>query len=271
MKKFFALCSIIVLSLFAVGCTKTIELSDEESKLIAEYAAELLIKYDRNINLKYDEANAGQIELDTEVATEEATTEEITTEEVADITTEEILPEIATPEDSQPEDDEPSVLPEDNSEVVTEDIDDEDVKDSSYDIGAFVGESNVSVQYMYYMVTDHYPSYDKDGMYIEIEAPTGYKLLVLKFKIENKTNEDQYIDLYSKDIEYKIILDNARSAKQMLTILMDDLYTYQDTVEASMYEEVVLLFQLSDSIAESMEDIKLKVDNGTDEVTIQLQ
>jgi CDP-diacylglycerol--glycerol-3-phosphate 3-phosphatidyltransferase len=43
----------VILSLFAVGCTKTIELTDQESKMVAEYAAELLLKYDRNMDSKY--------------------------------------------------------------------------------------------------------------------------------------------------------------------------------------------------------------------------
>lgn len=257
MKKFFAVCSIMILSLFAVGCTKTIELTDHESKLIAEYAAELLIKYDRNINLKYDEAQT-EVDIASDIDAEEITTEEMTTEEVA---TEEPTTETIEDSSSQTE----------VEDIVQEDIGAQEVMTSDFDIAAFVGESNVLIKYMSYMVTDTYPSYDEDGMYMEIEAPSGYKLLVVKLKIENKTNEDQYIDLYTKDIQYNIIIDNTRSAKHMLTILMDDLYTYQDTVEASMYEETVLLFRISDSIAESMTDLKLKVDNGTEQAVIQLQ
>ncbi len=262
MKRFFALCGILILSLFAVGCTKTIELSDEESKLIAEYAAELLIKYDRNINLKYDEAQQ-EAAIASDATEEENTTEEVTTEEVTseEVTTEEAtteVVEVATDSDAPSE------------EIITEDVD-EDVLASDYDIAQFVGESNISIHYLYYMVVDHYPSYDKEGMYMEIEAPYGYKLLVLKFSMENKTEEEQYVDLYSKDINYKIILDNSRAASQMLTILMDDLYTYQSTLEASMYEETVLLFQLSDEVAENMTDLKLQVDDGTNQIVIQLQ
>ena len=258
MKRFFAVCGIMLLSLFAVGCTKTIELSDEESKLIAEYAAELLMKYDRNINLKYDEAQLEAAEASTaevteeEIVTEEATTEDATTEEV---TTEELSTNTDAP----------------SEEIVTEAVDDEEVLSSDYDLAEFVGETNTSIHYLYYMLVERYPSYDKEGMYMEIEAPLGYKLLVLKFSVENKTDEEQYIDLYSKDINYKIILNDSRAANQMLTILMDDLYTYQSTLEGSMYEETVLLFQLSDEIAESVTDLKLQVDDGTNQIVIQLQ
>ena len=66
-----------------------------------------------------------------------------------------------------------------------------------------------------------------------MQAPEGYKLLVLKFEVENKTNEDQAVDLYNKDVNYNIVVDNSRTTKQMLTILADDLYTYDKTIQAS--------------------------------------
>lgn len=48
-------------------------------------------------------------------------------------------------------------------------------------------------------------------MYIEVQAPEGYKLLVLKFEVENKTNEEQAVDLYNKDVNYNIVVDNSRT------------------------------------------------------------
>ena len=143
--------------------------------------------------------------------------------------------------------------------------------DPDFDIAAFVGESRISVRYAYYMLTDSYPSYDQDGMYIEVQAPEGYKLLVLKFDVENKTNEDQKVDLYSKDINYNIIVDNSRKTKQMLTILSDDLYTYNQTIAASSREESVLLYTVSESVASEMKDLKLQVKYGDASAVLQLE
>ncbi len=260
MKRLLVLCSMVVLSLFAVGCTKTIELTEEESHLIAEYAAELLLKYDRNIDLKYyyDEVTTEEPTTE-EPVTEEPTTEEMPTEQV---TTEEPITEEPTTEDLTTDSD--------ATEVITIDKTDE-VVDSDFNIATMSDIENLSVTYSYYMILERYPSYDQEGMYIEIEAPAGYKLLVLKFNVENTTNQEQYVDLYSEDLNYNIIINNNRSAKQMLTILIDDLYTYQANMEGSMLQETVLLFQISDSIAESIDDLKLKVISGNDEKIIQLQ
>ena len=272
---------IVILSLFAVGCTKTIELTGEESKLVAEYAAELLLKYDRNNDSKY--YNDEYSDRDPFATTEYVTTEALTTEAV---TTEVAATEAATTE--MPESDDGSQGGLDVGTGDGEQLESEGVIDSNsnttenvsgivadagkdYDLAELFGIDSISIKYEYYMVLDEYPSYDRDGVFITIEAPQGYKLVVLKFKLENKTNDDQFVDLYSKDIDYRIIIDDSKSAKQMLTILMDDLYTYEGTVEGSMYKEAVLLFQVSDDIALNMQDVKLKSIYNDQDVIISLQ
>lgn len=241
------------------GCGQVIDLTDEENHLIAEYAAELLLKYDRNYDTRY---NPDELEDTTETMTEidaatEATTEMVTTTEAA--TTEQDVPADGQTTQAQPVTD----------EAVKEDIG--ATVDSDFDIAAFVGESRISVRYAYYMVVDSYPSYDQDGMYIEVQAPEGYKLLVLKFEVENKTNEDQAVDLYNKDVNYNIVVDNSRTTKQMLTILADDLYTYDKTIQASSREETVLLYTVSDSVANKWTDLKLQVKYGGTSAVLQLE
>ncbi len=241
------------------GCGQVIDLTDEENHLIAEYAAELLLKYDRNYDTRY---NPDELEDTTETMTEtdattEATTEVVTTTEAA--TTEQDAPADGQTTQAQPVTD----------EAVKEDIG--ATVDSDFDIAAFVGESRISVRYAYYMVVDSYPSYDQDGMYIEVQAPEGYKLLVLKFEVENKTNEDQAVDLYNKDVNYNIVVDNSRTTKQMLTILADDLYTYDKTIQASSREEAVLLYTVSDSVANKWTDLKLQIKYGGTSAVLQLE
>ena len=241
------------------GCGQVIDLTDEENHLIAEYAAEVLLKYDRNYDTRY---NPDELEDTTETMTEtdaatEATTEVVTTTEAA--TTEQDAPADGQTTQAQPVTD----------EAVKEDIG--ATVDSDFDIAAFVGESRISVRYAYYMVVDSYPSYDQDGMYIEVQAPEGYKLLVLKFEVENKTNEDQAVDLYNKDVNYNIVVDNSRTTKQMLTILADDLYTYDKTIQASSREETVLLYTVSDSVANKWTDLKLQVKYGGTSAVLQLE
>ena len=241
------------------GCGQVIDLTDEENHLIAEYAAELLLKYDRNYDTRY---NPDELEDTTETMTETDATTEATTEVVS-------TTEAATTEQDAPGDGQTTQAQPVTDEAVKEDIG--ATVDSDFDIAAFVGESRISVRYAYYMVVDSYPSYDQDGMYIEVQAPEGYKLLVLKFEVENKTNEDQAVDLYNKDVNYNIVVDNSRTTKQMLTILADDLYTYDKTIQASSREETVLLYTVSDSVANKWTDLKLQVKYGGTSAVLQLE
>ena len=265
MKKNIAIVCILLMMLGITGCAKTIELTDEEQYLVAEYAAELLLKYDRNIDTKYYQDNkAAPVETTEEAFTEEVTTAEPVTETAeTEATTEATVTEEITEAAT-------------TTETATTQAESENVDlsgktaDKGFDIAAFAGVNEVSVKYSYYMIAEEYPSMDHDGVAITIEAPNGYKLLVLKFNLENKTGEDQYVDLYSKDLEYSIIINDSKSAKQMLTILIDDLYTYQGTVQGNMFEEVVLLFQVSDSVAEEIDkgSLKLKVTDSNKNSTI---
>jgi hypothetical protein len=276
MKKFIIICALGVLSLFAVGCTKTIDLTDEENELVAEYAAELLLKYGTDIDFKYYYDD----DSDTDITTTELseTTSEVTTEVTSELTTTETASETGTEaratERVSSTDNNGTVSDGQDGDTSMTDITEEDtetIESSDYNLAEFFEEDDVSIKYSYNMLLDSYPSYDQDGVYMEIQAPEGYKLLVLKFDIENTTNESRDIDLYDKDIDYRIIVDDSKAAKQMLTILVDDLYTYQKTMEPSMFEEDVLLFQVSDEVAAAMQDLKLEVTYKGKQVILQLQ
>lgn len=258
MKKRLFSCIILILSLFLVGCAQVIDLTDEESKMIAEYAGGLLLKYDRNVDSKYEE---GLFEAEVDALN--------STEAVIEISTENVATETEASTEAEPKH---------PGNVITEEpVDAENVSGivpdaaADFNIAEFLGEDNINIRYSYYMLLDTYPSYDKDGVYFEIEAQSGYKLLVLKFELENKTNDNQYIDLYSKDASYSIIINDSKSAKQMLTILLDDMYTYQNTLEASSREEIVLIYQVSAELTNNIDDLKLKITyDGLDKV-MQLQ
>lgn len=254
MKKLLFVGLAAILAVSSMGCTKTIELTDDENYMIAEYAAELLLKYDKNINLKYYDETVNVHTVTDATATDP---DEITTTEAA------VSEEAAV-----------DATEEDFDESVTEWTDVSGIRSdetSDFDIAGFAGIDTVSIRYAYYMILDKYPSYDQDGIYMEIMAPEGYKLLVLKFDVENKTNYEQTIDMYDKELEYKIIVNDSKRAGQMLTILIDDLYTYQMVLSGSMREEAVLLFQVSESVADKISDLKLQVTYDGESRVIQLQ
>ena len=78
MKKLWCLLAILVLSVTLTGCG--VELSDEENRVIAEYAADLLLKYDRDYTSSLVEEEVPATEQTTQAPSTDSTTEGTTEE-----------------------------------------------------------------------------------------------------------------------------------------------------------------------------------------------
>lgn len=252
MKRIGCLLVTVIMMLGLTGCGR--ELSTEENRIIAEYAAELLLKYDRNYQSKYlDEEDTTEFiqESQTGDVSTEATTEKVTTEEASE---EEKKPDTEAPEAGREEE---NIPPSDDGSV--------------QDIAAIVGLEGISIVYNRCMFLDRYPSMDQDGAFIYLEADKGYKLVVVKFDMINTTSEDRQVDLLNSTLDYRLVLNESRAAKPMLTILMDDLGTFSAVVPADSEQSAVLVFQMSDTMIDKIEQLDIRVTYQNEEHTIPIQ
>lgn len=256
MKKLWCLLTISAMAFALTGCGT--DLSEQEMRIIGEYAADLLLKYDVNYQerLSEDTQEDGATEATETTEATEATTEAATdTQDIPDTETEQNAGTTENTESSSSEDD--SVVP--------------TVSGNTSDIAAIVGLEGISVQYNRCMFLDRYPSLDQDGAFIYLEAEPGYKLVVLKFDIINNTNEDKMVDLLDSGLDYRLVLNETKAAKPMLTILMDDLGTYKAVVPADTEQSAVLVFQMSDGLVDNIQSLNLRVMYQNQENTIQIQ
>lgn len=247
MKKLWCLLAILVLSVTLTGCG--VELSDEENRVIAEYAADLLLKYDRDYTSSL---------VEEEVPATEQTTQAPSTDSTTEVTTEE-----------------PSTQPPQESSS-TESPASEDTTGSSdaageIDIGKIVGLEGISITYNQCMFLDRYPSVDQDGAFIYLEADPGYQLVVIKFDIANITAQDIAVDLLNTDINYKLVYNQTKAASPMLTILMDDLGTYESVVPAGNEQSAVLVFQISKDLIPQIQSLDIRVTYKNEESVIHIQ
>ncbi len=254
------LLTVLVIGLLT-GCTKVIELSDKDNKAIAEYASELLLKYDSNYYSKYNEVKYNNSEEDTILDTEEVSTQD--TEEATEVTEENSEEDITTEESS--------------TENITEDITEgggdslpPEVSGNSTDIAKITGIDGASIVFDKYLIVSKYPAIDEDGAFIYLEAPEGKKLLVLKFNVVNNTSSPLAVNLLDLDIDYKIVLNETKAAKPMLTILMDDLSTYEGVIAPNNKNDAVLVFQISDSLVDNINSLILKVNYSNKENIIKI-
>lgn len=239
-KKKLIFCMLGISTLFLVGCNDVTELTDEETRLIAEYAGDLLLKYDLNYTDRVEEGNKdaeamkeeGAEEPSTEMATEQETTEENTTETGKDIS---------------------GRIEQDAS------TDSETTVGTEYDIAKIAGVDGVSITYNNYIITDQYPEEDGENDFIDLEASEGYQLMVVRFNVANLTEDVVNVSLMDRDLNYRIVCNDSKAANPMLTILMNDLGTLDISVNPGETQEAVLVFQISEDMTNQLESIKLYV------------
>ena len=230
--KGFVVC--VICCFMLTGCNDVIDLTDEQSTLIAEYAAQLLLKYDVNYEDRINEGEKDAEELEEEAALIENETA-VTTET------------LTTQEDTEQQSSEDSP----NEEVIV---------GTEEDIAKILGISGMSITYKDYLMTGQYPTADEDNDFVHLEASAGYELMVLRFNVVNTTDNMEELSLIDSTVEYRIVCNGNKAANPMLTILMNDLGTLETSVKPGENQEAVLVFQISDDMKDALDTIELKVD-----------
>lgn len=234
---------LILCSSMLLGCNRVIDLTEEETSLIAEYTAELLLKYDRNYTDRIDDGESALLEL------QETSSEEILQEDTQ-TTTEEKNAEVMR-EDSSVKETEVSISNEENLAKVAE-------------------IEGIAINYKDYLITNQYPATDGQGDFIYLDAAEGYQLLVLRFKVANVTDEPIAVSLLDKEIDYRVVCNGGVAAKPMLTILLNDLVTLETTVNPSKEQEAVLVFQVAKDMESNFNSIEFKMSYNAIENSITI-
>lgn len=236
-KKWLSLLMLSACVFLLAGCNDVKDLTDDETKLIAEYAADLLLKYDGEYVDRIVEGDKAAQEMTEETSTEQEDTEELTTEEQSEDDTE-----------GSTSAEEPTV-------------------GSESDIAKIAGIEGASVSLKDYQIVDRYPETKEEDTLVDVEAEDGYQLLVIRFKVQNTTEDVVNVSLIDKQLDYHIVCNGVDAAKPMLTILMNDLETLEAAVQPGEEQEAVLLFQISDNMKEQLESIDLYINyNDMDNV-----
>lgn len=235
---------LISASLCMTACGSTVpELTEEQNAQVVEYAAGLLLKYDQNYQGRLVEV------------TEEQLTEEQSAEE----------PQVQ----EQIEEQEASLQEEESGdETPAAEVSEETTAYSSID--EFYGLDGVSVSYIGFEVKDIYPDSDGEDIFFAMNATEGCKLLVLEFDITNAGGEDRKVDMLSVGSKFKIIVNGEAPRYALTTMLTNDLASYVGTIASGASERVVLIAELPQEEAQSVQSISLVMKNVSEDATISL-
>lgn len=233
-KKVLWLSMLAVFCIGSCGCTQVIDLTDDETKLIAEYAADLLLSHDRGYE---DRLQEGETEIEESTETEESASTEMTTETTTQSTG----------------------VSDEESEVTEGTLD---------DIAQIVGATGASIRYQDYEVVKQYPTSDEGENAVQLDAPDGYQLLVLRFTVSATQEQQAEISLMDQNVDYELVCNGSLAAKPMLTILTNDLATLETTVSPGQETQAVLVFQIADTQQLDSMELRVTYNNVQNVITI---
>lgn len=214
------------------GCVDNMpDMTQEENDLVAEYAADLLLKYSPNYNNRLVDVDSLPIETVVEETMQEES-EEIQTQDTEENNNKD-------PKNEQTE------QPEKETEIVQEE--EKNLRD--VDVADILSVDDLSITFNDYQLCDMYPV---DGTAFGVSAAKEHKLLVLHFEVKNAKDEAVLCDMF--EIDPKLVVTvNGKSYKAMNTLLENDMTVYIDEIKGDSQKDLVALFEIEtdDEIGES--------------------
>lgn len=222
---------IAVCLLTACSSSVVSDMNEEQNNIVAEYAADVILKYDRHYNERYREE---------ETTPEEETfaKEEETAEQTQNYT-----------QGSQ----NPSGSAEEASTVPAG-------RGSS--IENILGLKGFSVTSGNYILTDTYPQGDaKDALFV-MRAEKNSKLLIVTLKVKNTAKSRQSLNVMKCNARYKAVVNESTRLNAQITLLLDAFNTYEGTFKAGETKELVLVFQTAVQKKSDIAGLKLNISCG---------
>lgn len=229
------------------GCIDSMpDMTEEQSELVAEYAADMLLKYSPNYHYRIaDEEEVASAEAEMETSQEEETMQE----------------------ESQPSQD---LSQTGSGETVSVGAETSVEDGAEYDLAAFFGMDQFSIMYASCEVTDAYPNAES-GVGFSVTAPQGYNLLVLHFDVENLGEEAAQCDLFDQISKVSVNVNDAGYVQALSTLLTNDLTTYMEDIPAGEVEDAVVVVPVEQTDLDEIQTAVMQITTQDSVVNISLE
>lgn len=222
MRKRFCFLFLIYIFIFGMtGCGNEIpEMSEEESAMVSNYAATLLLKYDSGYQTKL----LNQEQLEKEEQMQKQIQEEA--ERLAALEAE----KEANKQEKQ------AKVSEGQSSVETV---------SYVNPAEFLGLDGISISYNGVEYLDQYPK-DGEDLYFATTATEGCKLAVVHLGLSNQTSEVRSADVFSTNARFKVSFNDGDYHSIMSTLFTEDFSVFNGELQPGDYVDTVLLMELKE-------------------------
>ncbi|MDO4966819.1 MAG: hypothetical protein Q4E51_08955 [Lachnospiraceae bacterium] len=249
LKKLISVLLVVTLMFGMVGCGPELNLTEEESRIISEYAAGLLLKYDRNYSGKIVDVTEPEEDPDAmKVVKEEAPIAPV--EEIA--------------EDGDDEDGSGNHSGKKSS-------DEAEITYSEKTIAEALSADGFEITFNGYEAANIYPEEDSEELVFSLQAQNGMELLVLHFNITNNGDSEKLCNVISNGSKYRIIINGEERVNSMKTILLNDLEQYYDVIAGYGMVDSVLVFEVAAGTSTNINDLDLIVTTNDDTERFKLK
>lgn len=236
----------IVAAVLMTGCGSVMpDLTEEETEIISQYAAGVLLKYDR--------VNSGRLLSMSEYEEEE------------DKKTEKTEPAEKPAEEESAEEESRT----DDTEVVDVSQDGETGTTAPSTIEEYYDIQDITIQYTGYELAESYPAGAEEEIYFAMDATEGMQLLILKFTASNVSAADQTLDMLGHGARFRISVNGGSGENALSTMLLNDLQTYDDVIPAGSSVELVSIVEVPQSITVETIDLTMRGDAGNSVINLQ--
>lgn len=128
---------------------------------------------------------------------------------------------------------------------------------SSKSMAEAMGVQGFDISYMSYEVMDKY-----EDNYFPLRAEEGQKLLVCRFELTNQTGQESALNILEKQLSFRCSINGEKRVNSQLTMLLNDMSSLKETFAANETKEAVLLFQIPDTYEGAISSLQLTIKNG---------
>ncbi len=138
-------------------------------------------------------------------------------------------------------------------------------------IEAFFGlPEGISFTYQGIETSTSYQEPGQEAGHFTVEAANGKSLVILKYQVSNQSQSVQKVDLNAQSAVFKVTLNGSYKRTALMTMLPNDMSTYEEDLQPGETKEVVLLIETDPSTAGSITSVALEIKNEANAYTILL-
>lgn len=243
MKKRLLIAGVAVMLCLLGGCLEATPLTDEEMDVVAEYAASLLLKYDKNYDTPLYYAQEREARL-TPTPTPEPTVKATPTPVATAGPSGNVSGTGSAAQQVTPI---PTPTPYMHNE-----------EEISRQLTEIIAVENISVTCEGYELMTSVQSSE----YFSLVAKEGRQYAVVKFLLHNNTAEDILFDASGSGLEYSLDINTGTVSRVSLSMLENDMQYMEIPVQAGSTAEAILVFEIPDKEINTMH---LIIENSEDE------